>query len=291
MIRGAVIAAALLFANVCSAAAAPSTVAALGDISCQPGKAPTASTCRQGSVAKQIARTRPDSVWLLGDLQYPHGVLADFQQSFQPALGRFRRVWRPTPGNHEYFTTDAAGYFDYFGNSAGPGRRGYYSFDVGRWHVVSLNSNCAMVGCDAQSAQAKWLKADLARRARRCTAAIWHHPLFSSGEHGDNITMRPLWRILQAHKTEFVASGHDHDFEVFRRQDTTGRYSRDGIRQFVSGVGGKDTRPFAGRKPNSLLRRTNIFGFLSLRLGDRSYRWSLIDETGARRAGGGDRCR
>lgn len=271
-------------------AATTQKVAVVGDIACPPGEAPTATTCRHEAVAAQIARSRPDSLWLLGDLQYPAGALADFRGSFEPALGRFRRIWRPSPGNHEYLTPGAAGYFEFFGRRAGPARRGYYSFNVGRWHVVSLNSNCEFVGCDQRSKQAEWLKSDLARRAGRCTAAIWHHPLYSSGKHGDNPAVRPLWRILQQHGTELVLSGHDHNFEIFRRQDAHGRHSSGGIRQFVVGIGGKSAKPFANHKPNSLLRRTNIFGFLSLRLGARSYRWNLIDETGTRRAGGGERC-
>lgn len=273
---------AVLVAPSASAAPAP-VVAAVGDIAC-PASAPvTAIECRQWQVADAIATADPDSVWILGDIQYPNAALADFQSSFDKSFGRFRQIWRPSPGNHEYDTPGASGYFDYFGAAAGARDRGYYSFNVGRWHVVSLNSNCKIVACDAKSAQAEWLKQDLAKNGRECTAAIYHHPLYSSGaEHGSDPVARPLWRILQSRKAEIVVNGHEHDFEAFKRQDENGKADRKGgLQQFVVGTGGKSAYPFAAILPNTLARQTGDFGFLKLRLMPRKYSWRFIDENGA----------
>lgn len=273
------------------AAKAP-VVAAVGDIACAPGARVTTASCRHQQVADAMAKSDPDSVWLLGDLQYPNGALADFQNSFDKVFARFRPIWRPAVGNHEYLTPGAAGYFDYFGKSAGPRAKGYYSFNIGRWHVVSLNSNCAIVACDAGSAQAAWLRADLRENRRMCTAAIWHHPLFSSGsEHGNDPVSKPLWRILESKRAEIVVTGHDHDFEVFRRQTSEGVASPKGIQQFVVGTGGKSSYEFGPRSPNTLARLTDVHGFLKLRLLPRKYSWRFVDEHGAVLDRGAGSCR
>lgn len=262
-----------------SQAAKAPVVAAVGDIACPPSARATATSCRHDQVAEAIAKSNPDSVWLLGDIQYPSGALSDFQNSFDESFGRFRPIWRPVVGNHEYITPGAAGYFDYFGRSAGPRAKGYYSFNVGRWHVVSLNSNCAIVACDAGSAQAAWLRADLRKNRRMCTAAMWHHPLFSSGsEHGSDPVSKPLWQILQSRRAELVLTGHDHDFEAFRRQTVDGVASPKGLQQFVVGTGGKDSYEFGPKLPNTLARRTGAHGFLKLRLMPRKYSWRFVDE-------------
>lgn len=275
-----------------ASAAAPPKIAAVGDIACASGKPRTATACHQQDVADAIAKDDPDSLWLLGDNQYFSGSLGAYKSSFGPAFDRFSTIWRPIPGNHEYNTPGAAGYYDYFGTAAGPDRRGYYSFGVGRWHVVTLNSNCEFVGCGADSPQAKWLKADLRRHKNVCTAALWHHPRYSSGsEHGDDARSNALWRILQARRAEVVLSGHDHDFEVFRRQDPSGHADRTGLQQFVVGTGGMSSYAFGGIRPNSIVRRTNTFGFLSMTLRARSYAWSFIDENGRKLARGAARCR
>lgn len=264
-----------------AAHAAPTPVAAVvGDVACPSTGRETASSCRQSRVADAIARSQPNSLWLLGDIQYPAGSLSDFQSSFEKSFGRFRDVWRPVVGNHEYYTPGAAGYFDFFGAAAGPRDRGYYSFNIGRWHVVALNSNCSIVACDAKSGQAAWLRRDLTRHSRMCTAAIWHHPLYSSGsEHGSDPDAKALWRILVARRAEIVLSGHDHDFEVFKRQDSEGGRDRArGLQQFVVGTGGRSAYPFGGKLPNTLERRTNVYGFLKLRLLPRKYSWRFVDE-------------
>ncbi len=287
-----VAAAALAGPGGASAAPAP-VVAAVGDVACSPSEKQTASRCRQSAVADAIAKSDPDSVWLLGDLQYASGALADFQNSFDESFGRFRPIWRPVVGNHEYVTPGASGYFDYFGKAAGARSRGYYSFDVGKWHVVALNSNCALVACDSRSAQARWLRTDLRKHRRLCTAAMWHHPLYSSGsEHGSDPISRPLWKILQTHRAEIVLSGHDHDFEAFRRQDQLGRRAPGtGMQQFVVGTGGRSAYDFGPPLANTLARKTNVYGFLKLRLMPKQYRWQFVAESGQTLESGAANCR
>lgn len=267
-------------------------VAAVGDIACASLDLPTPSRCQQAAVARAVERSGARSVWLAGDIQYPDGALSDFSGSFGKSWRKLRPLMRPTPGNHEYNTPGAAGYFDYFGKDAGPARRGYYSFNVGRWHVVSLNSNCELVGCGADSAQARWLRADLARNRRICSAAIWHHPLFSSGAvHGGEPATAPLWRVLAAHRAELVVSGHDHDFEVFKRQSARARADRRrGIQQFVVGTGGTSMYGFGAKRPNSLVQLTGVFGFLALRLRAKSYSWRFLDTHRRALASGRARC-
>jgi hypothetical protein len=283
-----------LVGSAASAGAAPAPlVAAVGDIACAPGAPATRTACHQAKVAKAMAAIKPDSVWLLGDIQYPNGSLADFRGSFGPAFSRLASRWRPSPGNHEYFTPGAAGYYDFFGKQAGPDRRGYYSFNLGRWHVVSLNSNCDVVdACSADSAQVKWLRADLKKNARYCTAAFWHHPLYSSGlEHGNDPMTRPLWQILERHRAELVLTGHDHDFEAFPRQDALGVRDRSrGIAEFVVGTGGKSQYPFGPVQPNSLVRHANVFGFMALRLKRGAFTWRFVNDQGESLSTGSSRC-
>lgn len=291
---------ALVFALVWPVADAPAShaasprVVAVGDIAC-PSTAPvTAAKCQQGAVAKAIARVHPDSLWLLGDIQYPAGALADFETSFGPAFNRFKRIWRPAPGNHEYLDPGAAGYFDFFGRAAGPARRGYYSFDLGRWHVVSLNSNCAAIGgCTADSRQWRWLRSDLVRHRRhRCSAAFWHAPRFSSSAvHGGSPDMTAIWTLLRRRGVDVALSGHDHDFEVFRPQDAHGRLDlKRGIVQFVAGTGGRSTYPFAAPAANSKWRLAGRFGFVQLSLQRAGYAWGFVSESGARPLAGVGRC-
>jgi 3',5'-cyclic AMP phosphodiesterase CpdA len=278
-----------------AAAAKPAPlITAVGDIACSPGTPVTATTCHQANVANAMAKLKPDSVWLLGDIQYSRGRLAAFQESFGPAFEKLKPQWRPTPGNHEYYTAGATGYYDFFGKQAGPDRRGYYSFNLGKWHIVSLNSNCDVLDlCRADSPQGKWLKADLKRHPRLCTAAYWHHPLYSSGyEHGSNPITRPLWKILEKSRAEVVLTGHDHDFELFPRQDAYGNLNdAKGLEQFVVGTGGKSQYSWGKIEKHSKFRRGNVFGFLSMRLNAKSYNWRFINDEGKTLNRGSKRCR
>lgn len=266
-------------------------VAAVGDIACQTGEPVTATSCQHQAVADAITRIKPDSVWLLGDIQYSYGQLGQFQNSFGKSFAPLKNRWRPTPGNHEYGTPGASGYYDFFGKAAGPNRRGYYSFDIASWHVVSLNANCTLVDCTNRSAQANWLRRDLKANPSRCTAAIWHQPRFSSGrEHGDDVLLAPLWKVLQNNRADLVLNGHDHDFETFARQDASGNRDPKGMIEMVVGAGGKSLYDFGEIKANSKVRIADAFGFLRLRLNKKSFDWSYVDKDSKVLARGSARC-
>lgn len=255
---------------------------AAGDIACAPGEQRTAATCRQADTAALIARIDPDAVAALGDLQYPLGSLADFERSFGRSWGRFKARMHPVPGNHEYGTPGAAGYFGYFGDRAGPARRGWYSYELGSWHVVALDANCGTVGCATGSPQQRWLRADLARHPRRCTLAYWHQPRFSSGLHGSDAALAPLWRTLQDASADVVLSGHDHDYERFAPQAADGHAdARRGVVQFVVGTGGASSYPILFARPNSRAR-ASTFGVLKLTLGRGRYAWRFVGTPGER---------
>jgi hypothetical protein len=239
------------------------------------------------ATAELLERTS-GTILALGDLAYPSGRPEDFR-CYDASWGRFKSRTRPSPGNHEYLTRNASGYFDYFGSAAGPRDKGYYSFDEGAWHVVSINSNCSRVGgCGPGSPQERWLRADLAATSRRCTVAYWHHPLFSSGQHGAHRNMRPIWDALYEAGAEIVLSGHDHNYERFAPQTPSGALDRTrGIRQFVVGTGGKNYTRLRSSQPWSEARNDNTFGVLKLTLRANGYRWQFIPEAGKSFTDGG----
>ncbi len=181
------------------------------------------------------------TVAVLGDTAYENGTPDEFARCYEPTWGRHKARTRPAVGNHEYGTPGAAGYFAYFGAAAGEAGKGWYSYDLGAWHVVALNSNCSLVGCQAGSEQEQWLRADLAANGARCTVAYMHHPRFSSGNvHGGSSAVDPLWRALEADGAELVLAGHDHDYERFAPQTASGALDVErGVRQFVVGTGGR----------------------------------------------------
>jgi 3',5'-cyclic AMP phosphodiesterase CpdA len=220
----------------------------------------------------------PGTVFIAGDIAYPQGSERDFAECFEPTWGRFRPRWRPVPGNHEYETPGADAYFRYFGNAAGPDRRGYYFFHAGNWLVVMLNSN---VPFDRASAQLEFLDDVLDSDERRCTLAIWHHPLFSSGQNGPNPFVRDAWRELHEENADVVVNGHDHLYERFAPQDPDGRSDPTrGLRQFIAGSGGAHLYSFVRSAPNSEAR-ISAFGVLKLTLEPSSYRWEFIEGNGA----------
>jgi hypothetical protein len=220
---------------------------------------------------------RLDAVLLLGDIQYEDGAYPKFAQSYHPTWGRVKSLTRPAPGNHDYGRSGAAGYFDYFGAAAGRRSRGYYSFDLGRWHVVALNSNCAQVGgCGRNSPQTRWLRNDLAAHPSVCTLAYWHHPRFSSGPHGSDARYKAIWQTLYTANADLVLVGHDHGYERFAPQNASGELdARRGIREFVVGTGGKSLYGFPNARPNSQVR-FSTFGVLKLRLRPSGYDWQFI---------------
>ena len=202
----------------------PSTVrlAAAGDIACDPsspdfqGGLGTATACHQMGVSSAILAGGYDTVLPLGDEQYNSGTAADFAASYDPSWGRFKAISHPVVGNHEYGSPGAAPYYQYFGPAAGQAGQGWYSYELGSWHVIAINSNCAQVaGCGVGSPQDTWLRADLALHPARCTLAYWHHPLFTSGQEGDSESMATIWTDLFDAGAEVVLNGHDHDYERF----------------------------------------------------------------------------
>jgi hypothetical protein len=200
---------------------------------------------------------------------------------------------RPALGNHDYEDGGAA-YFAYWGARFGRDpQHGWYSYGLGGWHVVVLNSNCSIVACAAGSEQERWLRADLRAHRRLCTLAYWHHPRFSSGRHGSQEATAPLWAALQAARAEVVLVGHDHDYERFAPQTDAGvRDAAHGIREFVVGTGGNSMYPFTRQPLANSLVRADVYGVLKLRLLPRSYRWQFLAVEGSSFADSGSgRCR
>lgn len=269
-------------------AAGQVTVVAVGDIACDPadvgynGGAGTATRCHMKATSDVALGLSPAAVLLLGDNQYENGALAKYQASFDPTWGRLMGVIRPAPGNHEYATAGAQGYYDYFGMAAGDPAKGWYAFDLGGWHLVALNSNCSAVGgCGSASPQGLWLAADLAAHPDVCTLAFWHHPRFSSGPHGDDPLSQDFWTLLRSAGADLILNGHDHGYERFAPQSPTGSADPDGPREFVVGTGGKDITSVMTVRANSEVRNYSSFGILELTLHSNGYEWRFLSDAGA----------
>jgi hypothetical protein len=255
--------------------AADAVVYAAGDIAACRGRAPqfaVATLTAQRIEADLAGQALPAAVLTLGDNTYPVGKLAEFTDCYGPTWGRFKAITYPSPGNHEYAGGLAKGYFTYFGARAA---KGYYSFALGSWHLVSLDSN---LKGEAFQAQLDWLRADLAASGARCTLAYWHHPLYSSGGHGSMATMRAAWQLLQAAGAELVLSSHDHDYERFAPQDADGGLdAAGGMRQFVVGTGGAQLTPFLLTENHSEKRDNSRMGVLKLTLSQGAYAWEFLE--------------
>lgn len=224
------------------------------------------------------------TVFTLGDNAYAKGTEGQYDHCYDPSWGRHKARTKPSIGNHEYETADASGYYDYFSDYAGESGEGYYSYDVGEWHVVVLNINCEDVegGCATGSPQERWLTEDLADNPSDCTVAYFHQPLFSSGEHGNNEDVRPLWETLYGAGADVVLSAHDHLYERFAPQDPSGQADPErGIRQFIVGTGGGGLDPFEDVQPNSEVRIAQTHGVLKLALHEKSYDWRFIPVAGS----------
>jgi acid phosphatase type 7 len=222
-----------------------------------------------------------ESVLTLGDNQYEEGTFSQYMQSFDPSWGRVKPIIDPVPGNHEYRTPGAEGYYGYFGETAGDPDKGYYSYDLGAWHLVALNSNCSAVGgCGAGTPQERWLRVDLAAHTNRCVLAYWHHPRFSSGLHGDTPAVQGLWAALAEAKADVVLAGHDHSYERFAPMDASGRADPAGVREFVVGTGGKSHYGFSSVRLNSEARNADTFGVLELSLHPEGYDWRFLPVAG-----------
>lgn len=249
------------------------TVVAVGDIACAPGARVTATTCRQAATAKLAAAQKPNRVIALGDLQYPKGSYSDFVNSYAKSWGALKSVTMPVVGNHEYETPGAAGFFRYF-KDRNPGTGGYFRRVINGWQIFVLNSNCDKVSC---AAQRTWLDKGLAAYPSTCSIIATHHPRFSSGkEHGSAVSMKPFWQIAYRHHVDIALSGHDHDYERFTPMDPNGIPVSGGIRQFVSGAGGKSLYAMGTKVPGSQKFLGSRFGVLKLTLRPTNYSWQFI---------------
>ena len=275
-----------------STAAPQSMVVALaGDVACGTteanynGGAGTDTACHMKQTSDLILAMAPQRVFALGDLQYNSGALSDFQVSYQNSWGRFKASTNPVVGNHEYGTSNAGGYFTYFGSAAAPSQ-GYYSFNLAvgssQWHIVVINSECTRinggVGCAVGSPQYNWLASDLtANDATKCTAVLTHRPRWSSNSFASP-DIQPLVDVMSAHKVDLLLTGHAHSYERFAPQDASARAAADGIREIIVGTGGRDSQGFGTVAPNSLVRKNHIFGVLKLTLGPTSYGWTFVPD-------------
>ena len=226
---------------------------------------------------------RPDAVVAtLGDNVYSRGTAKEFADCYGPGWGRHRDRTRPAPGNHDYQTSHASGYFGYFGAAAGDPTKGYYSYDVGSWHVVVLNSNCGGTSCREGGVQERWLRTDLAASSAQCTLAYWHHPRFSSGSaHGSDDAVAPLFEALYEAGADVVLAGHEHNYERFAPLDPSGEIDTvRGIRSFVVGTGGRSHYRFGRPITGSEVRNGDTFGVLALTLEPGGYRWDFVPQAG-----------
>ena len=272
-----VMVASLTFAFGSSQTETEATLIAAGDIaSCEEtGEEQTAK------LVQTMLEKTPATVAALGDLVYPTGKLETYKNCYGPSWGQFLKQTRAAIGNHDYAGGTGKGYAAYFGKAAGPSPEHYYSYDLGKWHVIVLNSNCwAVGGCELGSKQYKWLQADLEKNQTKCSLAYWHHPRFSSALHGNNNFMQDVWALLANSGVEVVLNGHDHDYERFAPLNAAGKPSEKGTRAFVVGTGGKNTYPFLITKPGSQVRKTGVFGVLELKLGASSYAWKFVPVAG-----------
>jgi 3',5'-cyclic AMP phosphodiesterase CpdA len=242
----------------------------------------------QEQTASLAESLRPDAVLALGDLVYPNATLAEYLDCYAPTWGRLRSVTHAVVGNHEYHTAHAGPFWAYFCGASGPAFHGYYSFALGPWHAIVLNSNCGQDqdvpsyvpddfgGCAASSPQAQWLERDLAEHTGQCTIAAWHHPRFTSGDQDDGGSMRALWAILQAGGGDVVLNGHAHLYNRFGKLDEDGRLAAEGMRSFVAGAGGHELAKSV-RSPEGLEAAIDTqFGVLSLELRATSFAWQFL---------------
>src|SRR5512133_1717491 len=284
-------------------AASDPIIAAAGDIACDPlnshfnGGLGDSTNCRQKYTSDLLVNMNPAAVLDLGDNQYYCGGYDAFMQSYDLSWGRVKSITHPIVGNHEYLTSGgtspstgctitnegASGYFTYFGSAAGTPGQGYYSYDIGTWHIIALNSNCSDAGgCGSGSPQYVWLQNDLATHTNFCTLAYWHIPLYSSGGRAANNT-QAFWQLLYNYNADLVLNGHDHIYERFAPQDPTGAVDlARSLREFIVGTGVSDHTSIPGAiAANSEVRNINTYGVIKLSLHSTSFDWQFLPETGS----------
>jgi acid phosphatase type 7 len=299
IVTAGVLVTAIAGAQLTSATSTPITIAAVGDIACKnpPGNNP--HVCRYDDVSNLVASGGYGAFLPLGDNQYEYGRYLDYVQNYDPWFGRFLPTTYPVPGNHEYGTADAAGYYRYFGSIA-QGPDGWYSFDLGGWHVIALNSAICSpyygAPCNAGTPEYEWLKADLAAHPNSqypCTLAYWHHPVWDWEKYQNNHWVqsfdydraKPFWKLLVQAGADVVLSGHNHNYQRYAPMDATGNEDdANGIREFIVGTGGRNLNGLAGpsKMPATFVTgQGSSFGLLSLTLRPDSYDWSFVTAAGS----------
>jgi chitodextrinase len=249
-------------------------LAAAGDIAAQC----TASdpNCVHPKTAKLVEAMNPAAVITMGDNQYDDAHLSDFRNYYDKTWGKFKNITRPIPGNHEtYDTTPFQGYHDYFGSIATPQGKNHYSWDMGNWHFIALDSNDFTTHELAEAPQLTWLKQDLARNTKGCVAAYYHHPRFSSGDHGDNPDSAALWQTLVDSKVDLVLNGHDHHYERFVPQNGDGMADPNGPVQILGGTGGAPLYDVHVAHPTTA-KLLQAFGVVKLSMTDTTFTSQLI---------------
>lgn len=271
-------------------------IMAAGDIACDPtdpafnGGNGTSARCQESWTAAELAGA--SAVLPLGDTQYKCGTLSAYQHSYDPSWGQQKAIEHPVIGNAEYYiscpgsTAGGSGYFTYFGAAGTPLQpsctakcKGYYSYNLGAWHIIALNSECGRVGgCKAGSPQEKWLKADLADDDATCTLVYWHRPYFTSGVSLGDSQMHDIWVDLYNAHADVVLNGHDHIYERFAAQDPNGQSTPSGITEFIVGTGGQSHGRISSVAANSVVRNNKTYGVLQLTLYATSYDWRFVPD-------------
>jgi hypothetical protein len=298
MRRSALLVAAVLVLGACSDSDNRLPVRAAGPTSSRPATStsttlPVATLLAAGNIAScastgdeataTLLDARPNAVIAtLGDNVYENGTATEFRDCYDPTWGRHKGRTRPALGNQEYGVFRAGGYYGTFGSAAGEPPLGWYSYNLGVWHVIVLNSNCEVVGCALGGTQERWLREDMGAHPARCTLAVWHHPRWSSGTtHGPTAAVAPLYQALHDAGADVLLSGHEHNYERFPPLDPAGNFDpARGVRQFVVGTGGRNHYPFGPPQNGSQVRNDNTFGLLALTLRPTSYDWQFIPEAG-----------
>lgn len=258
---------------------APAVLIGAGDISVcgLDGASRTAAL-----LARLINQYPQAEIFTAGDNAQVMGLMQEYMDCFSPTWGRFWDRIHPSPGNHDWFTESGRDYFTYFGEAAGEAGNGYYSYDLGEWHIVSLNSNCDAAGCEEGSAQVEWLRADLQQNQARCTLLYWHHPLWSSGTVPISPAGQAFWRIASEYGAEIVVNGHDHYYERFAPLDQDGNVNFEtGIRPFIVGTGGAWLFELDEPLAITEARDNTSFGVIKFLLYPDRYEWEYVAADGS----------